>query len=187
MNNQIIKKILKEKNIEKNKIVKIKDKIFITLCTIILIPIVVNARYFEQVESFKGKGSIAEPIFKVQNLQSTILENIDKESKNKEYLFSVQNYVLEPDKSTKRASQVDMEYSIEVINEKLNFPIRCELYEDGKNENILNDNGKTSNILISKDEYYFKTYRLIVFWEDKEGVLESSDNIKIIINSSQVK
>ena len=67
------------------------------------------------------------------------------------------------------------------------FPIKFELYEVDKNENLLNENGKTADFNINKDIEYEKVYKLIVKWEEKEGILESNDNIKIIVNSSQIK
>ena len=159
----------------------------IILSFIVLIPLVVNARYFEKIENIKGKATIAESIFKVENLQETITDTINKESPAKEYVFNIKNYVLENNGITKRISQVDMAYNIEIINEKQNFPIKYELYEEGKSQNLLNENGKTEDIFISKDIEYLKTYKLVVYWENKEGTLENTDNVKIIVNSSQVK
>lgn len=171
---------------KKNKQFKYRLCIVI-LSVAILIPIIANARYFEKIENIKGKATIAEPIFKVEKLQETIVDTINKESSAKEYVFCIKNYVLENGNTTKRISQVNIAYTIEIINEKKNFPVKCELYEVGKNENLLNSQGKTKDIVISKDTEYLKTYKLVVSWENKEGTLEETDNIKIIVNASQVK
>ena len=41
--------------------------------------------------------------------------------------------------------------------------------------------------LFSKNKEYEKTYKLVICWDNKEGVLENEDNIKIIINPTQIK
>lgn len=167
---------------------KLKHKICISLLSfLILIPIVANARYFEEIKNIKGKGIIAEPIFEVENVQNTIVETINKETNLKEYIFKIKNYYLENNNVIERISQVDMSYNIEVINEKENFPIKYELSELDKEENLLNEKGKTENFVINKDIKYEKIYKLKVSWNDKQGILENTDNIKIIVNSSQIK
>ena len=167
---------------------KKKFKIWISILSImILFPVIVNARYFEKLENFEGRGTIAEPIFKVEKLQDTINTTINKESGIQEYIFKIKNFVLEDDGISKRISQVDMIYNIEIINEKENFPVRYELYELDTDQNLLNENGIIKDIVINKNIEYEKNYRLVVFWENKDGILENTDNIKIIINSSQLK
>lgn len=170
----------------KKQLTKYKISIFV-ICIILVCPVIVRARYFEKIENIQGKGIIAEPIFKVESLQEIVTETINKKTKPKEYVFKVKNYVFENNGNSKRISQVDMSYNIQVINEKSNFPVRYELYEFETNQNIINTNGKTEDIFIKKDIEYEKKYRLVVFWENKEGLLENNDNIKIIINSNQIK
>lgn len=169
-----------------NKMCKICGIVLI-ISIILLIPLVTYARYFEKIENIKGKAIIAEPIFRVENLQDKIVEVVNKESKIKEYIFEVRNYEVEPDGIEKRISQVDMEYNIEIKHEKNNFPIKCELYEVEKNENLLQQNNKTENFKTEKNKEYVKKYKLCVRWERKSEALENSDNVKIIINSNQVK
>ena len=121
---------------------KRKATIFI-LILIITFPLVVNARYFEKIENIKGKAIIAEPIFKVETIQDTIIQTIDKETDIKQYVFKIKNYETENNGTSKRVSQVDMLYNIEIINEKENFPIKIALYEINSTENLLKENKKT--------------------------------------------
>ena len=96
----------------------------IIVVLILLSPLIVQARYFEKIENIKGKGKIAEPIFKVENLQNTIIKTIDKETILEEYNFVIKNYEIENNGINKRISQVDMKYNIQIVNEKSNFPYK---------------------------------------------------------------
>ena len=72
---------------------KYKTIIFISIL-IITIPLIANARYFEKLENIKGKATIAEPIFKVENFQDTIIQTVNKESEIKEYVFKIKNFAF---------------------------------------------------------------------------------------------
>lgn len=120
-------------------------------------------------------------------MQNTVQQTIDKTSEISTYKFSIKNYVLENDQTTKRISEVDMEYDIQIQNEKENFPIKYELFEEEKNVNLLDENGKTGKINIKAKQEYEKVYSLVVTWDEKSGELSDSNNINIIVNSSQIK
>ena len=165
-----------------------KRKIIIfILILIITIPLIANARYFEKIENIVGKAKIAEPIFKVENLQDAIIQTVNKESVIKEYVFKIKNFELENNGSSKRISQVDMLYNIEIDKRAANFPIQYELYEINSTENLLQDNKKTQDFKISKDLEYEKTYKLIANWQDREGILDADDIVEIKINATQEK
>ena len=152
----------------------------------ILIPIITYARYFEKLENVKGKATIAEPIFIVENLSEKITSEINKESEEKEYIFKIKNYIKESE-NTKRISEVDMTYNIEIVNENNNFPAKYELYKINSTENLIENDNKTKEISILKKVEYEETYKLVATWQNKDSELASNDNVRIIINSSQVK
>ena len=177
---------------EKNMKIKLKLKnkyqsCFIIILIIILIPLVVNARYFEKLQNIRGKAFIAEPIFKVENLQETITETINKETQIKDYIFKIKNYELLQDGKNKRISEVDMEYNIQIVESDSKFPIMYELYELEDNKNLLDNTNKTVNYKISKNIEYEKTYKLVVCWKNKQENLSNEDVVKIVVNSSQTK
>lgn len=165
-----------------------KRKIIIfVLISIITIPLIANARYFEKIENIKGKATIAEPIFKVETLQDTIVQTVNKESVIKEYVFKIKNFELENNGVSKRISQADMLYNIEIARKAANFPVQYELYEINSTENLLQDNKKTKDFKVNKDIEYEKTYKLIAEWQDREGILDTSDIVEIRINATQEK
>lgn len=150
------------------------------------VPTLSNAIYYEILENIRGKCTIAEPIFKVQNLQDTIFQEIDKTSKIDTYKFSIKNFILENNQS-KRISEVDLEYEIEVLSEDKNFPIKYELFEEGENVNLLKENNKTDKIKIESNKEYEKIYTLKVTWNKKNENISDSNSLKIVVNSSQLK
>lgn len=162
-------------------------KIIILICIILIVPSISFARYYEKIENIKGKATIAEPIFIVKNNQNTIIQTIDKESVIEEYLFTIKNYKVEENGLNKRYSEVDIEYSIEIFDEKENFPVEYKLYEANNQEELLNGNKITNKIKILANQPYEKTYKLVVNWKEKSESLDDSNNIKIIVNATQLK
>ncbi|MBR3614617.1 MAG: hypothetical protein IKL55_05515 [Clostridia bacterium] len=106
------------------------------------------ARYYERLEQFLGKASIAEFIIKVEPLQDTIITEINKESLVKEYNFCVKNYLI--DGNMKRINEVDCLYDIEIKNSSKNFPIKYELYDLKTGEEILKGSDNILRIRNSK-------------------------------------
>ena len=152
----------------------------------ILIPIITYARYFEKIEAIKGKATIAEPIFIVESLSEKIISEINKESGEKEYIFKIKNYIKE-NENKKRICEVNMSYNIEIINKNDSFPVKYELYEINSTENLIENDNKTKEIDILKNVEYEQTYKLVATWQEKDLDLASNDNVRIIINSSQIK
>lgn len=142
------------------------------------------ARYYEILENFSGKATIAEPIIKVEQMQDTINMEINKENEIKEYKFIVKNY--ETDEKGKRINEVDFLYDIEIKNSNEKFPIKCELFEIETGKELLNGTSKVQNLEIPKYVEYEKEYKLQVKWENKENM--STENVvDILITASQKK
>ena len=142
------------------------------------------ARYYESLESFSGKATIAEPIIKVEQLQDTINMEINKESNIKEYNFVVKNYEI--NNGLKRINEVDFLYDIEIKNSNENFPIKCELFEIETGKELLNGTNKVQNLEIPKNVEYEKEYKLQVKWETKEN-MSAENAVDILITASQKK
>lgn len=142
------------------------------------------ARYYESLEYFSGKATIAEPIIRVEQMQDAINMEINKENEIKEYNFVVKNYEISND--IKRMNEVDFLYDIEIKNSDENFPIKCELFEVGSGKELLNGTSKVQGLEIPKSVEYEKEYKLQVMWEDKENMSETND-IDIIITANQKK
>lgn len=163
-----------------------KRKLSIVVAIILIIPTISFARYYEKIQNIKANATIAEPIFKVENHREKINQTIDKESYIEEYTFSIKNYEIDSITNNKRISQVDLEYMIEIINEKENFPIEYKLYEVDNNLEILNNQNKTELIRIDSNIEYERTYKLVVLWSEKDKELDSNTSLKICVNASQV-
>lgn len=142
------------------------------------------ARYYEGLERFSCKGTIAEPIMKVETLQETIEMKIDKENTIKEYKFIVKNYEIINNK--KRISEVDFLYDIEIKKSDNNFPIKCKLFEVETGKELLNGSNKVQGLEILKNIEYEKEYKLQVIWEDKNNMTAES-SIDILISANQKK
>lgn len=129
------------------RVMKQKKKlklIFLISLVIICFSNPIFARYYETLQSFSGKATIAEPIIKIENLQDTIKMEVNKESNIEEYNFIIKNYELE--ENQKRINEVYFEYSIEIKNTCENFPIRYELYDVESGEELLKGTNKISRI-----------------------------------------
>ena len=142
------------------------------------------ARYYECLEFFSGKATIAEPIIKVEQLQDTINVEINKENEVKEYKFVVKNYEIGA--NGKRINEVDFLYDIEIKNSNDKFPVKCELFECETGKELLNGTNKVQNLEISKYIEYEKEYKLQVKWENKENMSEENA-VDILITASQNK
>ena len=169
------------------KKISTKKFFFSLLLLIFIIPSISFARYYEKIENIKVKSTIAEPIFKVVNNQEIIIRTINKESVLEEYVFSIKNFEVDEITQIERISQVDMGYTIQIINEKGNFPIAFKLYEVDSGEEILKGKECTDFFKIPKNIKYEKIYKLSVVWEEKSDILDVESNVKIIVNASQIK
>ena len=153
-----------------------KKSIIISLI-FILIPITVFARYYEKTEKIIGKGTIAEPIIIVENISNTKKVEVNKNTKE-EYIFKVKNYYIDKNEN-KKISEVGFYYTINVINKDSNFPIAYKLLDEENKEIDL------SKLVIKKDELYEKTFKLVIYWEDKEKASEQ-DEIEVEVKASQM-
>lgn len=142
------------------------------------------ARYYEILEIFSGKATIAEPIIRVEQLQDTINSEINKEKEIEEYKFVVKNYEI--DANGKRINEVDFLYDIEIKNSDENFPIKCELFDCESGKELLNGSSKVQGLEILKNVEYEKEYELQVEWENKENMSDES-SVDIVITASQKK
>ena len=142
------------------------------------------ARYYECLESFSGKGVIAEPIIKVQALQNTINMEVNKESMIEEYSFVVRNYEL--NNNEKRINEVDFLYEIEIKNSDNNFPIKCKLFDVQTGEELLKGLKKVEGLEILKNVEYEKQYKLQVEWENKEN-MSRENSVDTLISARQKK
>lgn len=140
------------------------------------------ARYYETLQQFTGKATIAEPIIKVEALKDKISMQVNRESTIEEYNFCIKNYINES--KGKRINEVDFLYDIEIINSNENFPIKLELYEVGKEKELLNGTSKVSGLEIKKNLEYEKQYKLLAYWESKEN-MSDENSIDIVIKASQ--
>lgn len=166
---------------KKIQIIKILASFFI-----IIVVIQTNsfARYYESLNKITGKATIAEPIIKVENLQETIIENINKNSKEKEYYFNVKNYLIN-EKNNKKITEVDFDFFIEIKNSDTNFPIKYKLIDCENSEELLNNKSITSKIHINRNVEFNKTYKLVIEWDDRENIQSVTDNIDIVVSVSQ--
>ncbi len=162
----------------KLKIILIISFLLITYSTPIF------ARYYESLEYFCGRATIAEPIIKVESLQETIDMEINKETGIKEYRFVVKNYEVK--ENEKRINEVDFLYDIEIKNSDENFPVKCELFECESGKELLNGSNKVQGLAILKNVEYEKEYKLQVTWENKENMSGTND-IDIVVTASQKK
>ena len=145
----------------------------------------VIAKFYEKLEKIKVSFTIAEPIFKVEQIQETInIKNFNKENQ-KEYIFKIKNFETESE-NKKRISKVSFEIIIEILNSNSNFPVNYKLYAD--NEEIILKENKSETIFIEKDIEFEKTYKLVVFYQEKLNVKKTNNesNIEILIKSNQV-
>ena len=142
------------------------------------------ARYYESIELFSGKATIAEPIVKVEALQDTINMEVNKESNINEYNFIVKNYEI--NKGLKRINEANFLYDIEVKNSDNNFPVKYELFDCETGKELLNGSNKVQGMEIFKNIEYEKEYKLRVTWENKENMSETND-VDIVVSASQKK
>jgi hypothetical protein len=167
-----------------NRILKNSLVVLLIILVILGIPNVSRARYYEFLNMMSVRANIAEPIIQVESLQNKIIQSINKESEIQEYLFVVRNYENE---NSKKISEVDFSYTIEIISSNENFPIKIELYDVQDNLEILNGKNISENIFIKKEIEYEKQYKLVVTWEKTNNELSDSDNIHIVVNVNQNK
>ena len=149
---------------------------------IIIIPITAWARYQSETSTVKTNGIIAEPIVRIEEIDQHQIYEMNKQSVE-EYRFKVCNYNKIGDIA--RISEINFKYNIEIVNTNSNFPIRFELYNSNNNE-ILNGKNITSDFLIQRNNIYEKEYRLIIYWEDKTELANTTD-VNIKVNAFQIK
>ena len=98
--------------------------------------------------------------------------------KSLDFKFAVLNY------NTDLISEIDLEYVIIIKVEEKNFPITYTLVKENGDEVSL-ENNTSSKILLKGNLKERHNYTLKANWKDKEGELDSSDNIKIEIEAIQ--
>lgn len=155
-----------------------KINIFI-IGTIIFLLIAVSfskARYKQVIEGY-GSATIAKPIFEIET-EEKIVKEVYKGMKSLDFKFAVLNY------NTDLISEIDLEYVIIIKEEEKNFPITYTLLKENGDEVSL-ENNTSSKILLKGNLKERHNYTLKANWKDKEGELDSSDNIKIEIEAIQ--
>ncbi len=143
----------------------------------------VMAKYYEMLNKVFVRSTIAQPIIVVQNLQDTVISEMNKKSGNKEYYFKIKNYKQE--NSQKQITEVDFDCYIEIKNSNIYFPIKYELYDCSNNEMILETENISKKIHIEKDVEFEKNYKLVVSWDNKEIVQGELDEIEIEVHIVQ--
>lgn len=163
-----------------------KMKLKILLSFVVVVFCVQNtsmARYYEMLNKVFVRTTIAEPIIEVQNLQDTVVSEMNKKSENKEYYFKVKNYKFED--TQKQITEVDFDFYIEIINSNNNFPIKYELYDCENNEMILETQNLSKKIHINKNIEFERNYKLVVSWSNKELIQGNLDDIELAIYVAQ--
>lgn len=141
------------------------------------------AKYYEMLNKIFVRTTIAEPIIVVENVQDTVISEMNKRSENKEYYFKIKNYKQE--NNEKKTTEVDFDCYIEVKNSNIYFPIKYELYDCSNNEMILETKNESKKIHIEKNIEFEKNYKLVVSWDNKEIVQGNVDDIEIEIHIVQ--
>ena len=180
---RMIRKLFLAESLNQKEVILNKNTRFIII-TFLFITLFNNfcyARYTELINSGSYYATIAEPYFVVIPIQETYVFEANKQNINKEYFFIVKNY----DDNNKKASEVDLEFDIEISLSNTNFPVSYKLFDCTTNEELLLDNSnKTQKIFIGKNILFERQYKLVTSWCDKQNMSENVE-IYIIINSSQ--
>lgn len=180
--------IIKNKNLKYNKLpIVSREKIyenensqnkntkFITAILIIFIVILLfwggysMAKIINEI-IIKGQAQIAEPIFIVEN---NPVVDITESKENGEYVFKVKNY-----NEQNKISEIDLKYKVEIIS-NLNDAISVEVYQDENKIDLIE--GKTEDIILSKNNKEEREYKIKIFYDNENNVLED------IIGKIQVK
>jgi hypothetical protein len=155
---------------------KIKNSFLIVLLILILVSNITYAKYFSGYRTKVTSDLIAIPVMEVWTQNEVVSKLSNNESKV--YNFSVRNY------STLNVSQVDMCYTIEVLNSNSSFPVQFELYDEELNQIELQDN--ISEILeINKEDQEEIIYTLVAKYNENNNQEDCSTNVGIKINAWQ--
>lgn len=170
-----------------NKIKKKKKLMNNTIIVILILFLLSNTsygRYYKRIEGIYV-DKIAEPIVRVDKLSETITNNdYTKNCGNLEYSFSIKNYYID-ESGSKKISDVSFDYEIRINESNNRFPVNYSLYDLDDGTELLNGNLTSSKKHILKNIEYFKTYKLIVFWDDEKELSGSTNNINVEVNVIQ--
>ena len=160
-----------------NNMKKIAIKLIILFIIILLFfRIVTFARYYENIGNIKIVGNIAEPIIRIENDSSIILNNMNSQTGNKEYYFAIKNYYID-EKNNKRINEINFDFNIEIIVTDKNFPIEYKIY-DCETEKEINSQEK---INMPQNVEFENKYKLVIFWKEK-SIMSKNADIEININ-----
>ena len=158
------------------------NKLLLLILLLISVHIICYARYYENIGLISGKAIIAEPVFKVEKVDTVKSLNVDRNTNNEEYSFIVKNYYTQ--NTNTRITETDLIFNIEIINLYDNFPVEYKLYDCSTGEELLQGESKTNDITINKGVKFENQYKLVICWKEKDN-MSDIDNIDIVINASQ--
>lgn len=147
--------------------------IIINITMILLFSGVSLAKAFSKIK-IETKAEIAEPILKIES-NSTI--NITKIEEKKVYNFKVKNY-----DETKKITQIDLEYCIEIIS-NTDYRVYFKTYKN--NEEIQMDGNKTQYFLLEKEKEQEDNYKIEIIFDKNYFVEETKEEIKIKLHARQ--
>lgn len=152
--------------------IKRKIYIFITIF-ILLLEIRSIAGYIEKI-NLNVSGEIARPIF-IVNYDEEIKGNYSSISEIPKYMFEIKNY-----NEKNETSEMDFNVKIEIVTEN---EIEFEVKNSITNEIILNNNNKSTNILLEKYNPSFNKYEVNI--KSNKPVIK--DTLKIYIDAKYYK
>lgn len=162
---------------------KIKKILIIILIFIIgVFPIKVFSRYYQKNQNIKLYLKMAEPIIKVEPKQNTIIKKVNANTQIEEYHFIIKNYDIID--NNKKISEVGFSFNVEIKSSNNQFPIRYEIFDCLSEKEIMQEDNKTSNISINKNEEFERCYKLCLKY-DKEKKSKVTNEIDIVVNIEQ--
>lgn len=153
--------------------------IVLFIIIILFFKIVVIARYYEKIGNIKVAASIAEPIMRVESSNETKFIEMNSQSGNKEYYFTIKNYYID-EKNNKRINEIDFNFNIEIRISDKNFPVEYKLYDCNTQKEIQN-----YQFQMPKSIEFENKYKLVVFWKEK-SIMSKITDIEIAVNGKFV-
>ncbi len=155
---------------------KIRNSFLIFLLIIILLGNITYAKCKTYYNAQVNSQNIAVPIIELW-AEDQIIDEV-KYNSSRDFSFSIRNY------SETEISQVDMLYTIEIVNSNEDFPIEFKLYDEDLNQIELFNN--ISEILeIDKEIQTNNIYTLVAICNDENIQDNSITDINIKVNAWQ--
>ncbi len=163
---------------------KVENKKVLNICLVVILVVLIIllvlmflfgrtlSKYSRNIAS-NSVADIAKPIFVVDGEQNIKIDGIQ----DTEYTFSVKNHKLQ------EISDVDMDYTIEIINSsKAN--LKFELLKNGTKINL--NNNKTETLNLKGIQRHTDEYKLIVNYENDPAIIEDiTGNVQIKVEAVQ--